>query len=172
MNDTRRPRAPTASDNHGALKRILERMEARQEAGFEEVHSSIQGLRDHLGRTDARVELLGADLQREVTHMNDKVGRMREEAQRDVRDLRKAVEDHETRTATEAAKGAAEGAAEGVARVALPSQDEQAAQWRRGMWARMGAFGTFGLVVILTIKEIPLLLRAVGGFFTWLANVK
>lgn len=168
MSDTRRPRSPTASDQRHALQQLLERMDERQAAGFREVHVSIQGLRDHLGRTDARVEGLAQDVQREVNHIDTRIGRMYETSQSDIAALRQALEEHENTTA----KSAAEGAAEGVAKITLPSPDDQAAQWRRGMWSRMGAFGTFGLVVILTLKEVPLLLRAVGGFFAWLASVK
>lgn len=168
MNDTRRPRSSASGD----LRALLERMDDRQQAGQQEIHSAIQGLRDHLGRTDARVEGLAQDLQREVTHIDTRVGRMFESSQGDIQALRKALEEHESKAASDAAEGAAKGAVEGVTRAALPSPDEQAAALRKMLWARAGNVGVFGLLVILVLKEVPLLLRSIGGFFAWLANVK
>lgn len=162
MSDTRRPRS-TATDQREGLKLLLERMDHRQQDGFREVHSAIQGLRDHLGRTDARVEGLAQDIQREVGHIDSRLGRMYEANQKDIRALQDALIEHEDKTVESAAKGAV---------AAAISPDETAAQWRRALWGRMGAVGTFGLLAILVLKEIPLLLRSIGGFFAWLANVK
>lgn len=172
MSETRRPRS-SASDQRDALKSLLERMDQRQAAGFEEVHRAIGGLRDHLGRTDARVEGLTQDMQRELNHMDTRVGRMHEATQKDMADLRQALAEHEARTATDVARGAAEGAAEGVTKAtAALSPDDKAAAIRKTLYVRLGNIGVFGLLLILAIKELPLLVRSVTSFFIWFGGLK
>lgn len=169
MSDTRRPRSSSAGQ-HDALRALLERMDQRQQAGFQEVHTAIQGVRDHLGRTDARVEGLAQDLQREVTHIDTRLGRMYETNQTDISALRAALEAHERETMADAAKGAAEGAAQGVAKAIVPDDPVKAIVAK--LIGRLGPIAVGVIMFSLLIDKGPGVARAISGLWQWLANIK
>lgn len=151
MSDTRRPRS---AGQHDALRALLERMDQRQQSGFQEVHTAIQGVREHLGRTDARVEGLAQDLQREVTHIDTRLGRMYETNQGDIAALRAALEQHEQDTIKEVVKAVG---------------PEEVVKAR--IMGLLGRAAVPAIAIVLLIKEGPPIVRAAGGFFKWLGSL-
>lgn len=165
MSDTRRPRS-NGSPQHSELRAVLERMDQRQAAEFQELHKSVQGLRDHVGRTDARIEGLAQDLQREVTHIDTRLGRMFETNQTDIKALQDALERHERTTVEAAASGAASGA---VAAAITPEAASTLVKTK--ILGMLGKSAVPAIALFLLIKEGPPIVRAVGGFFGWLGSL-